>query len=82
MKIHIDVEGYFDYGNKTQRASLTIDRETGIATIRIKGRHDVVTTTAAALASLGYQKDMRQRAEESKTRRRRKVGRGLLTLGR
>lgn len=82
MKSHFEVEGFFDYGNKTQTATLSIDHESGVATIRIKGRHDVVTTTAAGLAAMGYQKAKRLEAEEKLTRRRRKVSRGLLTAGR
>lgn len=82
MKSHFPVKGFFDYGNKEQEATLSIDHDSGVATIRIKGRHDVVTTTAAGLASLGYQRGKRLEAEEKRTRVRRKVSRGLLTVGR
>lgn len=82
-KVHLEVEGTFDYSSKLQKATMTIDRSSGMVRLRVHRRRKVYEVPLAAVAQLVFHKAVQQEVEENRRRPRSKlVSRGLLTRGR
>ena len=82
-KAHFVVFGYFDTANKVQRAILTVDRDSGLASVRLHRRRDVQEVPLATVAELIYTRSAQMKKNEqaaAKKPRKRKVSRGLLTV--
>ena len=75
---HFDIDTIIDRSFK-QKGTVTIDRDTGIVTVRPKNSQRTYEMPLEQLVTLMVQKISRQQAAESQpTRRRRLVSRSLL----
>ncbi len=81
MKAHFEVEGHFDSASKIQKATITIDRENGLAQVRLHRRHKAYELPLSKLAEIIYQKAVMAELA-NKPRRRKLAKRGLLSVGR
>jgi len=82
-KARFFVEGHFDKQNGLpQKATIIIDRDSGLFTLRIHKRHTAQVLPLSAIAEMVYRKVIATEVAEAKPKRRTLVKRGLLTMGR
>jgi hypothetical protein len=82
-KARFFVEGHFDKQNGVpQKATIVIDRDNGLFTLRIHRRHGSQVLPLSAIAEMVYRKVIATEVAEAKPKRRKPVSRGLLTMGR
>ena len=82
-KARFVTEGHFDKQNGApQKATIVIDRDSGLFTLRIHRRHGAQVLPLSAIAEIVYRKVIATEVAEAKPKRRHLVKRGLLTMGR
>ncbi len=74
---HFEVDTIVDRSFK-QKASISIDRDTGMVTIRAKNSHQVYEMSIEEVVTLVVQATCRKKAAENPPKRRKLVNRGLL----
>ena len=79
MKRHFSVVGCFDHANKRQRATLTVNAQADLVTLRIHRRHKTYEFSLTGLAEITYRKAVEQEVREKQKPRKKLAHRGLLS---